>query len=460
MLPPFKLENLQLPRAVRRTALTVVLGFVSFGTVSSFAQDADVSGAVPGYARGLPVSLDSVQMLGASPLLVSPSDAADAWQMTTDANGSPATAANFASFNARATESIPGIQTVPLFEGAFAATGGPRQNTIFPYIMMGNSPLVGHTTVIPAKITTVSVQLLNADGTVFKTVSYVPFEHLTAESPNFEPFPYVSGRTQFVDAEQRATFWNTMRDEWHTILDPRVVNRVTITVPFFVNIQQADGSVIQARSYFTGTAADGSTFVLMLNRLFNVLFQNQVVSDINAGNDTTDAFNLQLWPNTYLFSLNASNPDVPGGCCVLGFHTFFANKAVPQSRWITAYASWISPGIFRGGLQDVTALSHEISEAFDDPFGNTAVPVWQFPGQPANSTMCQSNLETGDPVEVLPTATIAIPIKERGTNFTFHPQNEALLQWFNQGSTSNALNGAFSFPDATVLPHSAVPCPQ
>jgi len=453
---------LRLPPAAKHTALTLlsVLGLASLGTTGSFAQDADVSGAVPSYARGLPVNLDSVQTLSASPLLVSPSDAADAWQMTTDANGSTVTSADFASFNARATESIPGIQTVPVFEGAFAATGGPKQGIIFPYVMMGNSPLVGHTTVIPAKITTVSLNLLNADGSLFTTISSNPFEHLTVESPDFEPFPYASGRTQFVDAEQRATFWNTMREDWHTLLDPQVVNRVTVTIPFSVNIQQANGSVIQARTYFTNTAADGSTYVLLLNQLFNVIFDNQAVSDINAGKDTTDAFNLQLWPNTFLFSLNASNPNTPGTCCVLGFHTFLSNKAVPQSRWITAYASWISPGIFKGGFQDVTALSHEISEAFDDPFGNTAVPIWQFPGQPADSKKCQSNLETGDPIEVLPTAAIAIHIKERGTNFTFHPQNETLLQWFNQGPGSDALNGAFSFPDATVLPHSAAPCPQ
>ena len=461
MLRLFFDSNLRLPGAQWRAAFTVLfLGLLGLVATRTFAQGVDLSAATPGYSRGLPVALGAVQALGASPLLVYPGDAADVWQLTTDANGSPANFSNFASFNSHATESIPGIQTVPLFEGAFAATGGPKQGTIYPYIMMGNSPLVGDTTVIPAKITTVALQLLNADGTVFTTVSYSPFERLTLNSPNFEPVSYASGRAQFVDAEQRATFWNTMRDDWHTKLDPDIVNRVTVIVPFFVNVRLQNGNVVQARSYFTGTAADGSTFVLMLNLLFNFFFQNQVVSDINAGNATTDAFNLQLWPNTFLFSLNQSNPNVPGGCCTLGFHTYFSNTAVPQSRWIAAFASWISPGLFGGGFQDVTGLSHEISEAFNDPFVNTAVPNWQFPGQPANSKVCQANLETGDPVEVLPTATVAIPIKERGTIFTFHPQNEALLQWFNQGPASNALNGAFSFPTATVLPHSAVPCPQ
>jgi hypothetical protein len=34
---------------------------------------------------------------------------------------------------------------------------------------------------------------------------------------------------------------------------------------------------------------------------------------------------------------------------------------------------------------------------------------------------------------------------------TFHPQTEALLQWFERTATSNAIAGAFSFPDESLL---------
>jgi hypothetical protein len=109
---------------------------------------------------------------------------------------------------------------------------------------------------------------------------------------------------------------------------------------------------------------------------------------------------------------------------------------------------------------DVTALSHEVSETFNDPFVDNATPSWQFPAQPANSKVCQGNLETGDPVEVLPTATIPVFIRERNSVFTYHPQTEALLQWFEMGATSNAIDRAFSYPDETALQKSAVPCPR
>jgi hypothetical protein len=235
------------------------------------------------------------------------------------------------------------------------------------------------------------------------------------------------------------------------------VNKVTLTVPFFVNVQ-LNGNVVQARSYFTGTAADGSTYVLMLNSLFNFLFDNEVINEINLGNFSTNGINIAVFPNTYLFSLNVNNPNAPGGCCTLGYHNYFLDGVFPESRWVTEYASWISPGIFGNGFQDVTALSHETSESLDDPFVDNMTPNWQFPGQPANSKVCQANLEVGDPIEVLPNATTAVPVNENGVNYTFHPQNIVLYQWFEMGATSNALNGAFSFPDP-VLPVSAIPCP-
>ena len=197
----------------------------------------------------------------------------------------------------------------------------------------------------------------------------------------------------------------------------------------------------------------------MLDLLFNALFFNQAVNDINANNYTTDAFNMQAWPNTFLFSIDKTG--APASCCVLGFHNYiFDGSVTPQPRWIFAFSSWISPGLFGAGFQDVTALSHETSEALNDPFGNTAVPRWQFPGQPPTSKVCQGNLETGDPVEVLPDATVSIKLRERNEVFLYHPQTEALLQWFEMGATSDAIGGAFSYPNTTALPQSAVPCPK
>lgn len=356
---------------------------------------------------------------------------------------------------------IDGLNTLATFDGAFVAQAGRQAGQDFRFTMVGNDPRLGGTTVYRTNIDEISLQLLNADGSVFTTVPFDPFEQATLESPNFEPLDYRSGRDiEFGDAVHRAQFFNVMKKNWHTLLIPRVVNRVTITVPRFVNVRLSNGTIIQARSYFTGTAADGHTFVLMLNLLFNFFFDNEVVNQINTGNFTTNGMNLTMFPNTFLFSLNVNNPNAPGGCCVLGFHTYFLDGVFPESRWVTSYASWISPGLFGAGFQDVTALTHEFAEAFGNPFVSNPAPVWQFPGQPAASKVCQNNLEEGDPIEVLANATTPLTVKERNFTFTYHPQNIPLLQWFEMGTTSSAIDGAFSFPDETVLPHSAVPCPQ
>src|SRR5205085_8272964 len=148
----------------------------------------------------------------------------------------------------------------------------------------------------------------------------------------------------------------------------------------------------------------------------------------------TNALNLAVYPNTFLFSID--NQGQFASCCTLGFHTFFADPTVtPTPRWVFGFASWTSPGIFGGGTQDITPLSHEISEAFNDPFVDNATPVWQFPGVPATAKICQDNLETGDPAEVLPVGVVPITLRERREVFTYHPQTEALLQWFEMGAT-------------------------
>jgi len=41
---------------------------------------------------------------------------------------------------------------------------------------------------------------------------------------------------------------------------------------------------------------------------------------------------------------------------------------------------------------------------------------------------------------------------------TYHPQTLGLLQWFEGVSPSNAIDGDYSFPDATALTAPFTPC--
>jgi hypothetical protein len=341
---------------------------------------------------------------------------------------------------------LPGIDSVPNFTRAFSSHG-----QVWPFTMIGNEPRLGHRTHVPARMIAVSLELQNADLVTTTEVPIAPFEKLALRSPNFEETDYTSGEDiQFADAVQRAEFFHSMKKDWHTELHPaRIVDHVTIQVPRFTTVD-VNGTPTQVRTYFTGPTGDGGTFVLLLDSFFNDAFFNTVVAQIGANHFTTDAVNIVLLPNTFIFSLEQG----PAGALTLGFHTFiFDPTSDPVPVWVTVFASWISPGLFNAGIEDVTALSHEISEAFNNPFLINSVPAWQFPGIPGS---CQDNLEVGDPIEALGNETVPIRVERGRHSFVYHPQIEALLQWFEEVVPSDAIRGAYSYPDTTALSGPAV----
>lgn len=411
--------------------------------LAQVTTDPDIQGSIDGaYARVQPQTLNSAPTtlnLDTDPTMAPNADAAS----TSTPNHGQSIVGN--------PGGVPGVQSIQNFTRSFTAF-----NQTFPFTMIGNEPSLGHTTSLPAKVTAITLQLLNPDGSVLTTVSADTVLSTAMNSPNFEDSEYTSGHGQFADAVQRAEFFNSMKQNWHTELRPSlVVDDITLQIPATVPVR-IGGNTVNAPTYLVRHAPDGETVVLMLNLYFDQIILPTVVNnEINAGNFTTDALNILFLNNTFLFGLNRQG--VPSSCCTLGFHTYFLDPSTtPQPRWMTIYASWTAPGFFRGGIQDVTALSHEISETFNDPFLNNIVPRWQFPGEPG---ACQGNLETGDPVEVLNNATVSIPIHVEGIPFTYHPQTEALLQWFEEISPSDALGGAYSYPNANALTAPATHCP-
>jgi hypothetical protein len=193
--------------------------------------------------------------------------------------------------------------------------------------------------------------------------------------------------------------------------------------------------------------ADANTFV---NALFPPTASDTTTpigAAENAGDITTKDVSTFLFPNTFLYDGTTAN------CCILGFHTYDFEPADPntgntEKRYVVNFSSWITPGLFGAAFQDVTALSHEIAETFNDPFVagdgvHNLTPWWIAP-----NGLCPNNLETGDVIEGLPNATY--PVTMNG--MTDHPQNEALLQWFTREFPSSAFHGAYSYPNESVLP--------
>ena len=347
------------------------------------------------------------------------------------------------------------LDSVPSFCGSFTEPGfdsNGNPNNTWTWQMLGNSPQKKGpgTTLFNAPIVPVRVQLLNADGSVAFTYDPLQFVEKVLESPVFSLNKYTSSLlpTQITDAIQRAEFFNQAKPDWHTLLLPLVRRELTMQLPagsyrFALN---ADGTCCQF------VLADANTFQ---NLLFPPTFPVDNSTVIGAaelsGAITTKDISTFLFPNTFLYVGDPSN------CCILGFHTFDFEPGVPSNgnrdrAYVVNYSSWISPGLFGGGFQDVTALSHEVAETFNDPFVTAfnnfdVVPWWLSGGN------CQNDLEVGDVIEGLPNATFPITMRN---GFTYHPQNEALLQWFESNGHSNAIDHAFSYPDETVLPTSNV----
>jgi len=323
------------------------------------------------------------------------------------------------------------------------------------YTMVGHAPFgqgngddwEGETTVIGAPVVPVSLDLRNFDGSprfvggqrLFSDVTQ--FVTPVLKSPVFSKTFYSSShaQTQYTDAVQRAEFFHKSDDDWHTLMRPRVVTPRTMvlirgTYRFALN---ADGSCCAF------VLIDEGTFV---NALFPpTSFGTDTTTVIGAaeasGDIRTRDISTFLFPNAYLYIGDPSN------CCILGFHSYDleaggAANGFREKRYVMNYSSWISPGLFGGGFSDVTALSHELSETFNDPFVNNTTPWWLSP-----NGNCQNNLEDGDVIEGLPNG--VFPIVLNGA--TYHPQNEALLQWFAGITPSSAISGAYSYPDTGVL---------
>ncbi|MGH9684319.1 MAG: hypothetical protein ACRD4S_12010 [Candidatus Acidiferrales bacterium] len=338
------------------------------------------------------------------------------------------------------------IVSLPNFTSSFTFDG-----QVFPFTMLGRSPRSHQTVNIPTTYVPMSFffdEFVDANGNNI----VIDANAITSEikdSPNFENAEYSSGFTQFGDAVQRAEFFNLINkdndndgdDSYHVLLDrPRTLTPVTIEVPVGSSIvfQLPDGSL--------GTLID----INFLSSQLNTLLQTEGV--------TVDSLPIFITRNAVYGDFLAG---VPQDCCIGGFHTAFETNQVKNKIFVQVFdfATSLDPDVadFVFGdptiFSDVEALSHEISETMNDPFVNNVTPNYQIPGAPTG--VCQAILETGDVIEDLQPA--FFPVLLHG--FTYHPQTEGLLQWFEGQKPSSAIDGAYSYPDPTKLTSPFTPCP-
>jgi hypothetical protein len=357
--------------------------------------------------------------------------------------------------NGHISQGIPNIDSIPNFSGKYHANGFDQNgnpNTQWVYNTVGSLPQQGGTTTIRAPIIPISLDLLAPDGSVLIHDDASSGVQPTLNSPLFQSANYSSSNTptQFNDAIQRAEFASSAKSDWHTILQPVVEPGVTIQIPW---------DDYGAYLYTSGPRAGQIAFVLLDEVTADQLMfpttyswppdTSSVMGALEASGEITthdittflfpDVFWLYTSPSIFISSGYHWWDTEPGDASNGNLQRYFIFAEAPY------YTNVFHVGVVTG-IQDLSALSHEYSEALNDPFVDSdgahgITPWWESNG------LCQDLLETGDPIEVLPNPDD--PITMNG--MTYHPQNEALLQWFEGMTPSDALGGAYSYPDTSIL---------
>jgi hypothetical protein len=304
-------------------------------------------------------------------------------------------------------------------------TGSFRYNSVdYGFTMLGNKIVLdpGTTTINTILI---PLRLTFADGTVLDATQKVcgglrsPLR-LTEKSPLFRNLTWTPGgtnvgTTQYVDAFQRANFWNKVQQasyaNYHTVLSIAQVTPVQT-----INVPAEDGATMSGPCAPIGEV----NFAY-----FDVQINSLIVS-------------LGIQPNTLPIFLDYNVFETANGCCILGYH------GVRGANQVYGVAAYSDPGIFRApGIQDIHALSHEIGEIYDDPYAGNNTPTWQ--SQYAPQYGCNYYLEVADPL-----VGSAIDITVGGV--TYHPQELAFKAWFAKKVPSNAVNRWYSFNQTLLSP--------
>lgn len=359
---------------------------------------------------------------------------------------------------------LPTTRTIPHW---FGSTTDPHDGITYGYNMVGSDPNTcsgaACSTTIQADITPIVV---NIDGMTFSGNDVLA---PTLASPVFVGNDYGSttaatngdanstrgpGGTlsqgdagnslQLEDATMRAQFNRTGASPYHLILHPNVLPTVTINVPKNQGVLLESGRGV----------------------IFADVGYNWWSAQINNLEQSADATHLPIYLTNNVLLHTGSNVL---SCCVIGYHGTRAaglgggnggsnGNAVVQTF---AWASWVQPGIYsrpNGGtdwaLQDIHALSHELSEWADDPFVNNKVEPWLTPTAPQYG--CSGLLETGDPVVgigfAMGTNTFEQGPNPNGTQSAdgyYHPEDEVFLPWFMR-SSPNTISEPTQVPTATV----------
>lgn len=321
----------------------------------------------------------------------------------------------------RFDQSAPPTTPLQTWNGSYTYAGVKTN-----FVMVGTDPSATNvTTTVPVFIIPMKLEFVS--GT--KTYLFDPTKatgntlsplNRTRVSPIFRSsIDYVQGgtdlgTTQYEDAFQRGNFWTNVmtNSDYHVVL-----GTPTVLTPLAIKVPAGQGTV--------GSSSVGPPGTLGIVS-FNWFTQEAPTWIAKYSEITPSALAIFITYNVYLSETNNF-----GGCCIGGFHDAYGSSSSPQTyAQFSFMAQSTSRDVFSS---DVSALSHELGEWYDDPY------VDNFLTHPVN---CAGGiLEVGDPLENNPD--YGDTVYTLG-GYPYHIQDLVFLKYFGQ-TPATSVNDWWTF---------------
>jgi hypothetical protein len=316
--------------------------------------------------------------------------------------------------------------TTPLPNWTYTTTAD-KDGGSYAATIIGRSPLTRphSVTVIPTQL--IPVILRMPDGAVFDATAkdacsgVAPIDD-AAGSPVFDIAAFTMngvymGTTQYIDAYQRANFWQPLgaKSSYRTLFALSVLPPVNIT--------------LSSGSEQSGTCPSGGQTVQTANVNqgdINTALQAVLPSLGPAVNPAT--FPIFVFPNMVMGSS-------------IGFHSGYDTGIVlGGNKVIQTYGvvSWISGGYGYSANRRGFTLSHEVAEWLNDPFAANMVPAWHNPEIGGGG--CDTRLEVADGLN---TPSPPFPAVTMKNGLTYNMSELQFISWFFNTSSIGA-GGKFS----------------
>lgn len=363
-----------------------------------------LAGSLTGASAG---SAHSSSSTTGAPVLVYDGQVIGTAQYSTNGSASPSHTAN----------------TIPYWTSSFTWNG-----TSYPYQMVGANPSSNQSTTVTTWI--IPINFVLADGNSFNGASDV---QNVLSSPIYQNNPWNTfektrlGSSQYGDSVMRVEF-NKTSTNYHVLLkNGQTLPTQTIAVP-------------------SNQAIDYGPLAIMSASWFSAQEQN-LMNSLHVPSTVVPIF---LTNSVFLYEGN------PGNCCVLGWHgaSSSLNGNGKQQVQSYIYAAYTTQSFFCSDascntllpIEDIHALSHEVSEWLNDPFVDNVVPDWSVPFEPQYG--CSNLLEAGDPLVGF----------SPNTNLTrgWHPQDIPLAPWFMRQTNADgsinpgSLDNTYTYPDTAA----------